>query len=44
MAIRFDDPAIGVEWPVTAPILSKRDQEARRVAEVMTQLPPYPGR
>lgn len=41
MAIRFDDPAIGVEWPVTAPILSKRDQEAKRLAEVTSQLPPF---
>ena len=43
MAIKFDDPAIGVEWPVTAPILSKRDQEAKLLADVMSQLPPFPG-
>lgn len=44
MAIKFDDPAIGVEWPVTAPILSKRDQEAKRLAEVRDLLPVFVGR
>jgi len=24
--IRWDDPAIGIEWPVTAPTLSERDK------------------
>lgn len=27
-SVRWDDPSIGVEWPVTRPILSQRDQEA----------------
>lgn len=44
MAIRFDDPAIGVEWPVTAPILSKRDQEAKALAELTSLLPPHARR
>jgi len=27
-SVRWDDPSIGVEWPMTQPILSKRDREA----------------
>ena len=26
--IRFDDPDIGIDWPVDAPRLSERDQNA----------------
>ena len=25
---RWDDPTVGVEWPVEAPLLSERDQNA----------------
>ena len=34
-AIRFDDPAIGIEWPATgaAPILSDKDRTAPMLAE-----------
>lgn len=31
---RWDDPAVGVEWPVDAPVLSKRDAEAPLLAEL----------
>lgn len=36
--IRFDDPAIGIEWPAIArqPILSARDEAAPSLAEVDT--------
>jgi dTDP-4-dehydrorhamnose 3,5-epimerase len=27
--IRWDDPAIGIDWPVTEPILSRKDAEAQ---------------
>ena len=36
--IRFDDPAIGIDWPLggVAPVLSEKDAEAPRLAEVDT--------
>lgn len=39
IAIRFDDPAIGIEWPVPNPILSARDAAARPLAELHDRLP-----
>lgn len=33
-AIRFDDPAIGVEWGVEDPILSEKDRSAPTLAEI----------
>lgn len=44
IAIRFDDPAIGVAWPVSAPTLSRRDTEALPLADMMARLPRYDGR
>jgi len=41
IAIRFDDPAIGVAWPVTAPILSSRDAQALPLAEMLPRLPRF---
>jgi dTDP-4-dehydrorhamnose 3,5-epimerase len=35
--IRWDDPALGVEWPLRGPLLSEADQELPPLAE----LPPY---
>ena len=32
-SIRWDDPEIGVDWPVSDPILSKRDQSGMSFAE-----------
>jgi dTDP-4-dehydrorhamnose 3,5-epimerase len=37
--IAWDDPDVGVEWPVAAPLLSERDQRAPRLAEVADTLP-----
>ncbi len=34
MAIRWDDPEIGIEWPVKEPLLSERDAKALRLREV----------
>ena len=28
LAIRWDDPALGIQWPVKDPILSERDTKA----------------
>ena len=32
-SIRFDDPAIGVDWGITDPILSEKDQKAPKLAD-----------
>jgi dTDP-4-dehydrorhamnose 3,5-epimerase len=37
--IAWDDPDIGVDWRVAEPLLSARDQQAPRLAEVGDQLP-----
>ena len=31
--ILWNDPAIGIEWPVTNPILSKKDEVAQTLAQ-----------
>jgi dTDP-4-dehydrorhamnose 3,5-epimerase len=37
--IAWDDPDVGVEWPVAEPLLSERDRGAPRLAEVAETLP-----
>jgi dTDP-4-dehydrorhamnose 3,5-epimerase len=37
--IAWDDPEIGIEWPVSEPLLSERDRAAPRLAEVADSLP-----
>jgi dTDP-4-dehydrorhamnose 3,5-epimerase len=37
--IAWDDPDVGVEWPVAEPQLSERDRTAPRLAEVAGELP-----
>lgn len=37
--IRWDDPEVGVEWPVAEPLLSRRDGDAPLLAEVADSLP-----
>jgi dTDP-4-dehydrorhamnose 3,5-epimerase len=37
--IRWDDPSVGVEWPVSDPLLSERDKVAPLLAEVENELP-----
>ncbi len=37
--IAWDDPDVGVEWPVEKPLLSERDKEAPTLAEVADSLP-----
>jgi dTDP-4-dehydrorhamnose 3,5-epimerase len=34
LAIRWDDPAIGIEWPIKQPLLSERDTKALHLREV----------
>jgi dTDP-4-dehydrorhamnose 3,5-epimerase len=37
--IDWDDPEIGIEWPVADPIVSERDRSNPRLAEVADELP-----
>ena len=36
--VAWDDPDLGVEWPITDPTLSERDRSAPRLAEVASTL------
>jgi dTDP-4-dehydrorhamnose 3,5-epimerase len=38
IAIQWDDPAIGIRWPVEDPLLSARDRAARPLAECLARL------
>jgi dTDP-4-dehydrorhamnose 3,5-epimerase len=37
--IAWDDPDVGVEWPLDEPLLSERDKSAPRLAEIAAELP-----
>jgi dTDP-4-dehydrorhamnose 3,5-epimerase len=37
--IAWDDPAIGVQWPVEEPLVSDRDRSNPRLEEIAAQLP-----
>jgi dTDP-4-dehydrorhamnose 3,5-epimerase len=37
--IAWDDPDVGVEWPLEEPLLSERDKSAPRLAEIRNELP-----
>ena len=37
--IALDDPDVGIEWPVSDPVLSERDRRAPRLADVVDELP-----
>lgn len=39
LTILWNDPAIGIEWPVAEPTLSGRDKKARPLAELVDRLP-----
>ncbi len=41
LAVRWDDPEIGIRWPVDQPVLSAKDAAAPRLSAV-TALPVYP--
>jgi dTDP-4-dehydrorhamnose 3,5-epimerase len=34
MAVRWDDPDVGIQWPIRDPLLSERDARALRLKEV----------
>jgi dTDP-4-dehydrorhamnose 3,5-epimerase len=39
LGVAWDDPEIGIEWPIADPILSERDSRAPKLAEVAAALP-----
>jgi dTDP-4-dehydrorhamnose 3,5-epimerase len=41
IGIAWDDPALGIRWPVTQPILSARDRSHPRLDAVADRLPSY---
>ena len=44
ISIAWDDPQIGINWPVDLPLLSDKDAAAPRLAEMdQKKLPLYPG-
>jgi dTDP-4-dehydrorhamnose 3,5-epimerase len=42
LTVAWDDPDIGVRWPVADPILSPKDAGAPRLADLMERLPAHP--
>jgi dTDP-4-dehydrorhamnose 3,5-epimerase len=43
LAVRWDDPALGVPWPVEEPLLSPRDRAAPTLEEVRERMMPFEG-
>lgn len=43
ITLRWDDPAIGIRWPIAEPLLSPRDASAKTLAELGDRLPVYRG-
>jgi dTDP-4-dehydrorhamnose 3,5-epimerase len=39
ISVRWNDPAIGIEWPAAEPILSPKDAAAPLLSEVLDSLP-----
>jgi dTDP-4-dehydrorhamnose 3,5-epimerase len=39
--VAWDDPTLGIDWPVTEPILSERDRQLPRLDEVAGSLPAW---
>jgi len=41
LGIAWDDPALAIPWPVSAPLMSERDRSHPRMDAVMHRLPRY---
>jgi dTDP-4-dehydrorhamnose 3,5-epimerase len=42
-SVIWNDPDIGIEWPVAEPVISPKDRVAPRLAEILQHLPTYAG-
>lgn len=44
IAVAWNDPEIGIDWPVADPVLNERDATAPRLSEIpLSRLPHYPA-
>jgi dTDP-4-dehydrorhamnose 3,5-epimerase len=43
IAVAWNDPEIGVAWPISEPVLSAKDAAAPRLATILDRLPRYEG-
>jgi dTDP-4-dehydrorhamnose 3,5-epimerase len=43
ISVAWDDPEIGIDWPIEDPLLSERDRAAGTLAEMRERLPLYDG-
>jgi dTDP-4-dehydrorhamnose 3,5-epimerase len=43
ITLAWDDPALGIAWPVESPIVSEKDRAGRRLADLLEELPIYDG-
>lgn len=43
LSVIWNDPDIGIVWPISSPLLSPKDQAAPRLADLADLLPVYPG-
>ena len=41
LGIAWNDPQVGIQWPVSEPLLSAKDKAAPRLADVLDRLPAY---
>jgi dTDP-4-dehydrorhamnose 3,5-epimerase len=39
LAVAWNDPAIGISWPVREPTVSPKDASAPRLSEILDRLP-----
>ncbi len=43
LVLRFDDPELGIDWGISAPIVSERDRNGSLLSELKDRLPVYAG-
>lgn len=43
LRLAWNDPELGIAWPITEPLLSPKDREARKLRELLELLPTYCG-
>ncbi len=43
LVLKWDDPALGIDWGIASPQVSQRDRDGRHLAELMAALPKFDG-